>query len=666
MLAFLLGCCAAFAQDTATPPSPQTYTINLRDADIKALSEQVSQITGRTLVLDPTVNGTVTVISPQALDKAGVWELYQSVLVGQGFAALPSGTFWRVVPLASIREGGGTVDSDPGGTPPGKLDVITRLIALKNFPAETAVAALRPLVASFGYIEAVPETNTLVITDTAENVRRVENIARNLDVGSQTQTYTIQLKHADATEVGVAIANVLGTPAGASGPRVGVEAGSNLLLLTSDQPTFRMVSDLVAEMDVPGRAVANADPVTRVYRLKFADAAAMAEMLRGLVSGQPTDVTNPVAAALQDTAATKDAVVGLQTAADLPVTPGNIAIEASLETNAIVVRAPAGAQADIAALIAELDTRRPQVLIEAAIVEVSGDVSEALGVQLGIGAATPPGGFAASSFSASGQTLKNILTLLGSPVSASINNEGLSIGLTHGDDFGILIQALSQSTKARLLSTPSITTLDNEAAEIVVGQNVPFRTGSFSTDGNTTSPFTTIERQDVGLTMHVVPRVNQGDVVQLEISQEVSSLATSTVAGAADLITNRRSIKTTVLADNGGTIVLGGLITDDRQQLNSGVPGLSRLPLLGPLFRSKNSSGRTQTLFVFLRPTILRGRGDTAVVSGDRVLKLRAINVDTNAILPPLAPPQAPVTAIQLKAAPNKPATASKVEIGGV
>ena len=135
MLAFLLGCCAAFAQDTATPPSPQTYTINLRDADIKALSEQVSQITGRTLVLDPTVNGTVTVISPQALDKAGVWELYQSVLVGQGFAALPSGTFWRVVPLASIREGGGTVDSDPGGTPPGKLDVITRLIALKNFPA---------------------------------------------------------------------------------------------------------------------------------------------------------------------------------------------------------------------------------------------------------------------------------------------------------------------------------------------------------------------------------------------------------------------------------------------------------------------------------------------------------------------------------------------------
>ena len=667
MSAILSGCGAAFAQDAAIPPAPQTYTINLRDADIKTLSEQVSQITGRTLVLDPAVSGTVTVISAQTLDKDGVWELYQSVLGGQGFAAMPSGTIWRVVPLASIREGGGSVTGDPGQTPPGKLDVITRLIVLKNFPAETAVAALRPLVASFGYIEAVVDTNTLVITDTADNVRRIETIARNLDVGNQMKTYTIRLEHADAIEVGAAISNVLGTPAGASGPRVGVEAGSNLLLLTSDEATFRMVTNLVTQMDVPARVAANADPVTRVYRLKFADAAALADVLRGLVSGQPTAATNPVAAALQDTTTgSKAAAVPKQAPAAAPATTGNITIQASLETNAVVVRAPAGAQADIAALISQLDTRRPQVLIEAAIVEVSGDVSEALGAQLGIGDATPEGGFAASSFSASGQTLKNILTLLGAPAAGLVSGEGLSIGLSHGNDFGILIQALSQSTKANLLSTPSITTLDNQPAEIVVGQNVPFRTGSFATDGNTTTPFTTIERQDVGLTMRVVPRVNSGDVVQLEISQEVSSLATSTVAGAADLITNRRSIKTTVLADNGGTIVLGGLITDDRQQLNSRVPGLSRLPLIGPLFRAKNSSRRTQTLFVFLRPTILRSRSDTAVVTGDRVQKLKAISVDTTAVLPPLAQPQAPLNPVRPRTPPRKPASASKVEIGGV
>ncbi len=666
LLGLLAAISPAFAQDTATPPAPQTYTINLRDADIKVLSEQVSQITGRTLVLDPTVSGTVTVISSQTLDKDGVWELYQSVLGGQGFAAMPSGTIWRVVPLASIREGGGMVSSDPGDSPPGKLDVITRLVALKNFPAETAVLALRPLVASFGYIEAVPDTNTLVITDTADNVRRIETIARNLDDANQMKTHTIRLAHADAVEVGAAIATVLGTPPGGGGPRVGVEAGSNLILLTSDEATFRMVTNLVTEMDVPARVAANADPVTRVYRLKFADAAALADVLRGLVSGQTTDATNPVAAALQDATSGQPVVVPpAQTGASAG--SANITIQASLETNAVVVRAPAGAQADIAALINQLDTRRPQVLIEAAIVEVSGDVSEALGVQLGIGDATPEGGFAASSFSASGQTLKNILTLLGAPAAGLVNAEGLSIGLSHGNDFGILIQALSQSTKANLLSTPSITTLDNQPAEIVVGQNVPFRTGSFSTDGNTTTPFTTIERQDVGLTMRVVPRVNSGDVVQLDISQEVSSLSTSTVAGAADLITNRRSIKTTVLADNGGTIVLGGLITDDRQQLNSRVPGLSRLPVIGPLFRSKNSSGRTQTLFIFLRPTILRSRSDTAVVTGDRVQKLRAISVDTTAVLPPLAQPAPPLSATRpAAAAPRKPAAASKVEIGGV
>ncbi|MBC7477929.1 MAG: type II secretion system protein GspD, partial [Pseudorhodobacter sp.] len=408
-------------QPVLAEDQPQTFTINLRDADIKALSEQVSQITGRTLVLDPAVSGTVTVISSQALDRDGVWELYQSVLGGQGFAAMPSGTIWRVVPLASIKEGGGSVDSDPGATPPGKLDVITRLIQLKNFPAETAVTALRPLVASYGYIEAVAGTNSLVITDTAENVRRIETIAESLDQGSRMKTYTIRLQHADVMEVGAAIGEVLGTPAGANGPRIGVEAGSNLLLLTADEATYRMVANLVTEMDVPGRSVSNVELVTRVYRLKFGDATAMAAVLQGLVSGQIAEVTNPVAAALQGQPEVAPAPA--QTAGQPPVQTGNITIQAAPETNAVVVRAPLNTQADIANLIAQLDTRRPQVLSEAAIVEVSGDISEALGAQLALGSATPQGGFAATSFSAGGQTLKNILTLLGSRAAGSVNDE---------------------------------------------------------------------------------------------------------------------------------------------------------------------------------------------------------------------------------------------------
>jgi len=590
----------------------------------------VSEITGRTLVLDPNVAGIVTVISTQPLNVDGVWELYQSVLGVQGYAALPSGNLWRIVPQATIREGGGVVESEADL---GRLDVITRLVQLKNFPAATAVGALRPLVANFGYIEAVVDTNTLVITDTAENVRRIEGIARALDADNGQEVFTIPIRNADASEVGAAVTSILGTTpqAGTAAPRVTVDTRSNLLILNADQETFTMVQRIVADLDVPGRAIPSTVPVTRVYNLKYADATSMAEVLRGLVGSGSTAVSNPVAQALAPEIdpttgfAVEDADVRVVAPPVLSLAAEDITIQPVLESNAVVVRARAEVQADLASLIFELDQRRPQVLIEAAIVEVSGDISEALGVQLGFGAAAPPGGFAATSFSPAGPTLDNILTLLGSPVAAAVAPGGLSIGLSRQDKFGLLLQALGQSTKANLLSTPSITTLDNQPAEIIVGQNVPFRTGSFTSEGSTQS---TIERRDVGITMRVVPRVNQGDVIQLDITQEVSSLASAAVAGAADIVTNRRSIKTTVLADNGGTIVLGGLITDDRQTSRSEVPGLGKLPLVGGLFRSKSESARKQTLFVFMRPTILRTRTDVSSVSDNRFQRLKAIEAN--------------------------------------
>jgi general secretion pathway protein D len=622
LLIFALGT-PAQAQDQIVPGDGDTFIINLRDADIRTLAEQVAEITDRTLILDPNVNGVVTVISTEALDKDGVWELFQSVLAVQGYAALPSGNLWRIVPQQVIREGGGVIESTDN---PGQLDVITRLVPLRNFPATTAVGALRPLVASFGYIEAVVDTNTLVITDTAENVRRIESIALALDQDNGQKVFTIPIRNADAGEVGLAVQSVLAT-SGATGniaPRVTVDARANLLLLSADQQTYDMVLGIVADLDVPGRAIPSTVPVTRVYNLRFADATALADVLRGLVGGGAAQATNPVAEALPPEI---DPVTGQPVDAGPPpvtsLAAEDITIQPALESNAIVVRARAEVQADLAALIAELDQRRPQVLIEAAIVEVSGDISEQLGVQLGFGAATPPGGFAATSFSNAGPSLDGILSLLGAPV-ASATGSGLSIGLSRGDKFGILLQALGQSSKANLLSTPSITTLDNQAAEIIVGQNVPFRTGSFDRGGQGDA-FTTIERQDVGITMRVVPRVNQGDVIQLDISQEVSSLVNTAVDGAADLITNRRSIQTTVLADNGGTIVLGGLITDDRQSTRSEVPGLGRVPVLGGLFRSRNESNRRQTLFVFLRATILRDGAAAAEVSSERFQRLRAI-----------------------------------------
>lgn len=631
------------AQDTPQAESTAgTYVINLRDADIRALAEQVAEITGRTLVLDPTVAGNVTVISSAPLTAGEVWELFQSVLGVQGFAALPSGTLWRIVPQATVREGGA---APQGATGAGRLDVVTRLVPLRTFPAATAVGALRPLVASFGYIEAVAETNTLVITDTAENVARIEGIARALDSGPELEVYTIPIANADAAEVGAAVEAVLGgsSVAGGLAPKVSVDPRSNVLLLSADPETYRQVQRLVADLDVPNRTVPETVPVTRVYALRHADAVAMAETLRGIV-GTAAEVSNPVAAELTEEGE----------AADLRmVTPGggpapDVAIEPVVATNSIVVRALPEVQVDMADLIAKLDQRRPQVLIEAAIVEVSGDVSEQLGVQLGFGSATPPGGFAATSLPASGPALANILRILGAPSAPAVGN-GLSIGLARGDNYGLLLQALGTSSKANLLSTPSVTTLDNQPAEIIVGQNVPFRTGSFATDGNTTTPFTTIERKDVGISMRVVPRVNQGDVIQLDITQEVSSLTDTQVDGAADLITNRRSIKTTVLADNGGTIVLGGLITDNRTQRRSEVPGLGKLPVVGGLFRSRQASAQRQTLFVFLRPTILRSRDDVRTVTEKRYLRLRAIEAEPEPRRGPLSETRKPVARLPLE-----------------
>lgn len=631
--------------------APETFVISLRDADIRALAEQVSEITGRTLILDPSVEGEVTVISAEPLDAAGVWELFQSVLRVQGFAALRSGSIWRVIPQETVREAGGLLGDAPDA---GAQDVVTRLVQLRNFPVATAVGALRPLVASFGYIEALPETNTLVITDNVENVDRIEAIALTLDQGDGTQVSTIPVRNADAAEIAEALTSILSPEGGGLAPRVAVESRSNVLLVRGDAEMVARVRLLAEELDQPGRELPSLIPVTRVYRLAFADAAALVEVLRGVIGIQSASAINPVAVSLEDqvrpavpfedpgvangfglgddgAGIVDDGPVETELAFAAPppvasLAAEDITIQPAPAINAVVVRARAEVQADLGALIAQLDQRRPQVLIEAAIVEISGEISEQLGVQLGFGSAAPSAGFAATSFSPAGLTLRNILRLLRVPTAVGVADEGLSVGLSSEDEFGILVQALARSSRANLLSTPSITTLDNQVAEIVVGQNVPFRTGEFSTEGNNSNnPFTTIERQDVGITLRVNPRITQGDIVQLEVVQEVSSLIEPTVQDAADIITSQRQIRTTVLADNGATIVLGGLITDDRLSSDTKVPLLGDIPVVGRLFGSDAESGAKRTLFVFLRPTILRTRSAVTSVSDNRFQRLKSI-----------------------------------------
>lgn len=609
----------------ARAQSDETFVINLRDAEISVLVEQISEITGRTLVLDPGLTGDVTVVSAEALDKEGVWSLFQSILKVRGFIAVQAGTIWQVVPEAEARTvSGPTIAETPFA---GSQDVVTEMLRLTRLPSEEAVRVLRPLVAEAGYIEAIDDPNAIVITDTRANVDRIKAIALSFDGDATVRSEVIRFRSAEAAAVGNAILDVLG-PAG-TGARLSVDPNSNLLLVRGTPSDIGEIRDLAIALDVAPPNDPRVAVSTTVFNLQYGDAAVITEIVKGTV-GDATDITNAVA---QDVGAAPVAAEGAEAEAasrfvplDRVVEPDAVTITASVETNSIIVRGTARQVQEIGSLIKALDVRRPQVMIEAAIVEVSGDVAERLGTQLGLGQNLPAGGIAATSFSNGGGTpISAILAAVGVPAGSALSTGG-TLGAS-SNEFGLLVQALSQSTRARLLSTPSVTTLDNEPATIVVGQNVPFRTGNFSTQGNTLTPFTTIERRDVGITMNVVPRITAGGVVQLTIEQEISNLVNANVQGAADLITNRRVINTTVMADNRGTVVLGGLISDDSTSGESKVPGLGDIPVVGELFKSRSANNTSRTLFVFLRPTILRNKHDIQAASSSRYDRLKAASV---------------------------------------
>lgn len=613
----------ALAMALATAPlraQDGTFTINLRDAEISVLAEQITEITKRTLILDPGLTGTVTVVSSEALDEVGIWSLFQSILRARGFVAVQSGTIWQVVPEAEQR----TVSGPAGDTPVGGQDVVTETLRLDRLPSAEAVRVLRPLVAESGYLEAVEDPNAIIITDTRANVDRIIQIANAFDGDAQVRAEVIRFRQAEASSVGQAILDVLG-PAG-TGARLSVDAGANLLLVRGTPSDIEEIRQLAQAMDVRAPVSPAAQVSTRVFNLQYGDAGVIADIVRGTV-GDATSITNPVAAdvgaAIDPGAVDQDGnqIAGFFSPVSRDTASPAVTITPSIETNSVIVRGTQTQLAEIGELIHALDVRRPQVMIEAAIVEVSGDVAERLGAQLGFGTTQAQGALGASSFSNGGVSLQGVLAAVGAPASVALST-GATLAASN-NDFGLLVQALSNSTRARLLSTPSVTTLDNEPATIVVGQNVPFRTGSFATDGNTVTPFTTIERQDVGITMNVVPRITAGGVVQLVIEQEISSLVNGNVEGAADLVTNRRVINTTVMADNGGTVVLGGLITDDRLSSEQKVPGLGDIPVVGNLFKSRDARESRRTLFVFLRPTILRDRADIQAASANRLTRLR-------------------------------------------
>ncbi|MCC2977850.1 type II secretion system secretin GspD [Sphingomonas sp. PL-96] len=648
LLALCLGASALQPVLAQTAPAGD-IVVNMRGIEIADVAEQISRLTGRTLILDPTVKGQVTVTSAEPLSSAGVWELFQSVLRANGFAAVRSGSAWRIVPAANaVRD---------GGARGGGQALTTRMVRLSNVPAADAARIVRPLVASFGSVEPLSSPNAIVVTDYADNVARIEALARSLDGGGGSSFATIPLQHGNANDVAQAMQGVLGDAASGTGARVAADARSNTVVVRGTPAAVAEARRIAQALDAPGGAT----PVTRVFRLNHADAEAVTEVLRGVL-GQEASAANPVARSLSTrgragsgasspTSALSNLISGntaAQAAAAGSTTQGlsgsggaatmgeqtptpqgfatpDVTVQPAPDINALVVRGTPAAVAQIERLIPDLDVRRPQVLIEAAIAEIVGDDAERLAVQLGTsGAALTSVTGAGTSFSSpSGVTpLSTILQTLGVPA-GGILGEGLTANIGIGNDFSILVQALGTSSKANLLSTPQITTLDNKMGEIVVAQEVPFITGSILTDTTNANPYTSIERRDVGITLRVLPRINAGDTIRLEVAQEASSISPTQVAAAADIITNKRSINTTVLAENGQTIVLGGLTADDYNRLKSQVPILGDIPVLGELFKSRQESRTKRTLFIFLKPTILRDSATAAAETQTRYDRLR-------------------------------------------
>lgn len=609
----------------------EQWSINLRDADIRAFIDQVSVMTGKTFVVDQRVKGKITVIAPGSMDSATVYQVFLSVLGVNGFAAVPSGRVIKIVPDANAKQD--SIPLDTRDKPRGE-EMITRVIPLDGSSAAELVPVLRPLVPQSGHMAAVAGANVLVVTDRAENVARLEEVIARIDGADLHEIEIVQLQHAwvgdviemldtfaaNASAPAAAGTGRRGSTASASRVRVVADERTNRLILRGEQKARARLVSLVRSVDVP--AEANTGSV-QVIRLRHADAKKTAEILKGMVEGGSTG---------------GGASGGASGAAAL-VNPagGKVAIQADESLNALVIRAEPTVMQQIKAVVSQLDVRRAQILIEAAIVEVGGSTGKALGVQWASG--DTDNGVVGTNFSGAGRSLNDIAAAIVNPAAAAA---GLAEGVTlvggersaSGDiKFAGVLQALASSANVNLLSTPSVLTLDNQQATIIVGENVPFITGtSTSTGSGVSNPFTTIQRQDVGIQLKVTPTLIDDHNVKLVIEQEVSSVKPKEDAiQSSDLITSKRSISTTVLAGNEQTIVLGGLIEDRVTETVKKVPLFGDIPVIGILFRSKSVSRGKQNLMVFLKPTIVSDPESASRLTRERYAGVRtlAYEVDT-------------------------------------
>ena len=636
----------------STHVQAQTWKINLRDADLAAFINEVADITGKNFAVDPRVRGNVTVISNKPLNKDEVYDLFLGVLSVNGVVALPSGNTIRLVPDSNVKNAGIPYD---GRNRAGGDQIVTRVIWLQNTNPNDLVPALRPLMPQFAHLAAVAGTNALIVSDRAANIYQLENIVRNLDGTGQNDIEAITLQSSQAEEVIALLETMSGTGSSKDlmGSRVRIVADNrtNRILIKGDPDSRKRLRQIIEMVDVP-----SADRLggLKVFRLKYASAKNLAEILQGLVTGQSVSssstsnnsssnavsnlISNNQNSSSSNNASGNSAISlnsGFNNRQNNDVTSfngGGVSIIADGTQNALVVKADPQLMREIESAIQQLDTRRQQVLIEAAIIEVVGDDSDQLGVQWALGDLNS--GVGLINFSNLGSGLSRIAAGYltgGAAGAAGALGDGATIGVGNFENsrkaYGALIQALKANTKSNLLSTPSIVTMDNEEAYIVVGQNVPFVTGSVATQGNSTvNPYTTVERKDVGVTLKVVPHIGEGGSVRLEVEQEVSAVQESR-GQATDLVTSKRAIKTSVLADHGQTVVLGGLIADDTILSRQSIPVLGDIPYVGRLFRADRRRNEKRNLLVFIHPTIVGDSDDIRRISQQRYNQLYSLQL---------------------------------------
>lgn len=636
----------------------QTWKINLRDADLTAFINEVADITGKNFAVDPRVRGNVTVISNKPLNKNEVYDLFLGVLNVNGVVAIPSGNTIKLVPDSNVKNSGIPYDSR------NKLrgdQIVTRVIWLENTNPNDLIPALRPLMPQFAHMAAIAGTNALIVSDRAANIYQLENIIRNLDGTGQNDIEAINLQSSQAEEIITQLEAMSATGASKdfNGARIRIIADNrtNRILVKGDPETRKRIRHMIEMLDVP-----SADRLggLKVFRLKYASAKNLSEILQGLVTGQAVSSSNGGGAPASPGVVNSSMVNGQSSGSSgssistpsislnnssngnqsniTSFSQGGVSIIADNAQNSLVVKADPQLMREIESAIQQLDIRRQQVLIEAAIIEVSGDDADQLGIQWALGDLSS--GIGLLSFSNVGASLASIAAgylssgatgAAGAIAAGKNNGDGATFALGNFENsrkaYGALIQALKTNTKSNLLSTPSIVTMDNEEAYIVVGQNVPFVTGSVSTGSSgTVNPYTTVERKDVGVTLKVIPHIGEGGTVRLEVEQEVSNVQSSK-GQAADLITNKRAIKTAVLAEHGQTVVLGGLVSDDVEFNNQGIPGLSSIPYLGRLFRSDTRSNVKRNLLVFIHPTIVGDANDVRRLSQQRYSQLYSLQL---------------------------------------